>query len=354
MALLKLFMAMPFARRVTLHWHLVIGGPVYFATLRTACRLGLFRLLKQRPGLELREIATALGIDEYPARVLLLTCAAIGLVSRRGSRYRCRRIPSKLFDQESPSSITPLVEWMHHIAYRPMFLYETAIREGRPAGLDVFAGDGTNLYARLSADAELERIFHAGMATRAAEGSAALAASVRFDDFSPVLDVGGGTGHNLTAIAGRHPRVTGTLIDYPTVTGRAATTFAAAGLTDRLEARGVDFLAESFPSGYACVLLAHLTPIFAPAVNRRLLEQAWGALEPGGIVCVYGPLMDDTETGGLASAILSPYFLCVVNGQGRHYTRGETCEWLRLAGFEEIEHRQVSLNDHLVVGRKPR
>ena len=333
--------------------YLLAGAPVFFATLRTACQLNLFGLVKSRPGLTLPEIAAALGIQEYPARVLLLTCAALRLVAKRGDRYYGRFVPGILFDPASPHSIVPLIEWVHHITYLSMFHYEAAVKEARPAGLEVFEGTEDNLYGRLARQPKLEECFHTTMNLRSRVSNRLLVQRVRFNEFPRVLDVGGGAGENLSTIAGHHPSVTGTLLDFPTVADRARERFAAEGLQSRFEAVGKDFLKEEFPTGYSCVLMAHLTPIFSETTNRELLRKAFDALVPGGMICICAPFMNDDETGPLDSALLSPYFLCTVNGQGRHYSLKETKAWLQDAGFVQIDHCDLSWNDQVLVGIRP-
>src|SRR5689334_23189497 len=50
--------------------------------LAAGCELGLFTTLSRSPGARLPEIAGALSISEYGARVLLLGCSSAGLVRR--------------------------------------------------------------------------------------------------------------------------------------------------------------------------------------------------------------------------------------------------------------------------------
>jgi cyclopropane fatty-acyl-phospholipid synthase-like methyltransferase len=334
-------------------WHLLVGAPVYFATLRTACKLNLMGVLKSRPGLTLPEIAAALNIQQYPARVLLLTCTALRLIRKRGDRYYCRLIPRVLFDPASPRSIIPVIEWVHHITYLSMFHYCEAIKECRAAGLEVFEGTEDNMYARIARRPDLEEVFHTMMSQRSRMTNRKLTERIRFSQYPRVLDVGGGAGENLSTIARHHRAVTGTLLDFPTVAERARERFAAEGLQARLEAVGKNFLVEDFPNGYSCVLMAHLTPIFSEATNRELFRKAYQALNPGGLLCINAPFMDDDETGPLESALLSPYFLCTVNGQGRHYSMKETKAWLADAGFTNIEHDELALQDKVLVALKP-
>lgn len=353
-AFMKVVMQLPPIRQIVERMNLLIGAPVFFASLRTACQLNLFGLLKQRPGLTMPEIATALRIQEYPARVLLLTCVTLRLLKKRGDRFYCPRLSASLFDPASPKSAVPYIEWVHHITYRSMFHYAEAVREARAAGLQVFGGTEDNLYGRIAHDPMLEETFHNAMAKRSHESNGALVQCVRFSEFPRVLDVGGGSGENLSTIARSHANVRGTLLDFPSVAERARQRFAQEGFQDRLEAEGRNFLQEEFPTGYSCVLMAHLTPIFSEATNRDLLRKAFAALVPGGLLCICAPFVDDDESGPLSSAILSPYFLCTVNGQGRHYSVKEVTAWVRESGFAELQGCALTPSDRVLVAIKPR
>jgi cyclopropane fatty-acyl-phospholipid synthase-like methyltransferase len=235
-----------------------------------------------------------------------------------------------------------------------MFYYTEALRESRAAGLEVFAGTEDNLYGRLARDPQLEQIFQEAMARRSRHSNGALVEHVRFSAYPRILDVGGGNGENLVTIGRRFPNVGGTLMDFPTVADRARLRFQAEGFVDRFTAEGRNFLAEEFPAGYSCVLMGHLTPIFSPETNRELFRKAYAALDPGGILCVYAPFVYDDETGPPDSALLSPYFLCTVNGQGRHYSVREVTTWMTEAGFLDLQRRQLTVADHVLIGRRPR
>jgi ubiquinone/menaquinone biosynthesis C-methylase UbiE len=331
----------------------IFGGPVFFQTVRTACQLDLFGLLKRNPGLTRQEIANHLKVDEYPARILLLTLVTLNLLKKSGNRYRCRRLAGIFLDKHSPRSAVSTLEWMHHIVYPSMFHYFESVSQRRPAGLQVFQGDENNLYGRLAHNPELEQVFHEAMQARSRSTNVEFVRTVKFSKFNRILDVGGGNGENLLTIAKSHPNVTGTLLDFPSVAETAAKRFRDQGLGDRLQAFGANILAEDFPKGHNCILFCHMTPIFSEETNRSFLKKAHDALEPGGIVCIYTTFMNNNESGPLLSALLSPYFLCTVNGQGRHYSWAETSSWLQDTGFMDITTAKLIRGDGVVLGFKP-
>lgn len=339
--------------RLTERYMLVMGGPVFFETLRTACALDLFGLLGRRPGLTLEEIAAELRLQAYPARVLLMSLTALRLLKKSGRRYRCAPFVARRLARDHPDSLVPVLEWIHAGIYRSMFHLTDAVKEARAAGLTVFPGDEDNVYQRLAHDPGLQRIFQENMQAVSRVTNVELLNRIDFSRFRRVLDVGGGNGENLVTVARRHADVHGTLFDFPPVAEMATRNFARHGLDGRLGAVGGNIFEDPFPAGHDCVLFCHFTPIFAEDTNRGLVRRAFAALEPGGAVCVYGPFMNDDETGPLQSALSSPYFLCTVNGKGRHYSWRETEAWLEATGFTSITRVRLTVAEGVVLGFKP-
>ncbi len=219
--------------------------------------------------------------------------------------------------------------------------------------MEAFEGDGDNLYARLAHNPKLEQVFHRAMQARSRHSNVEFVRLVRFAKFNRILDVGGGSGENLSTIALYYPSVTGTLLDFPSVAEIAAKRFLNEGLGDRLQAIGANILEDDFPRGHNAILFCHLTPIFSEQMNRDLMRKAYEAVESGGMVCIYTTFMNNDESGPPLSAVLSPYFLCTVNGEGRHYSWRETASWLHDTGFINLISVKLIRSDGVVLGFKP-
>jgi hypothetical protein len=76
-------------------------------------------------------------------------------------------------------------------------------------------------------------------------------------------------------------------------------------------------------------------------------------MEAGGRVCVFTPIIDDTEDGPLINCLCGTYFLCLANGQGQFYSPAEIHSWMKDEGFVEIECRFLPLNEAVFFGNKP-
>nr|RNJ65939.1 MAG: methyltransferase [Leptolyngbya sp. IPPAS B-1204] len=335
------------------HFQYIIGGPVYFQTIRTACQLDLFGLLTRKPGLTQQQIAQALKLEENPTKVLLLGCVSLKFLRKIGEQYYNAPFVSQYFSQQGQRSLIPTLEWMHQIVYPSMVHLYASVTQNEAVGLQVFPGNEDNMYARISHNQQLEHTFQTFMQARTQMSNADFVNAVDFSKFSRILDVGGARGENVVKIAQRYPSIQATVFDLPSVTQTALSRFRTEGLDHRLDAVGGNIFAETFPLGYDCILFCHFTPIWSESTNREMLRKAFTAVNSGGCVCIYAPFMEDDETGPLLSAIASPYFLCTVSGQGRHYSWQETKQWLIDAGFVNIAERRLRSSEGILIGIKP-
>ena len=147
--------ALPFARfvenillrRQFERLYLVFGGHIFFQTLRTAVQLDLFTLLAKEGPLTRQVIARRLGIQDQPARIVVLGMTAAGLLQKHGSRYSNSKLAEILLSKDSPLKITSYVELQHRAMYRAHYWMLDAVREYRNVGIKEFAGDADALPA---------------------------------------------------------------------------------------------------------------------------------------------------------------------------------------------------------------
>jgi predicted O-methyltransferase YrrM len=332
---------------------LILGGHLFFQTLRAATRLELFTHLAERPGLTRPQIAELLGLEEKPARILLLGCTALGLVRKQGAGYANAPLAQLLLVRGGPKSIRSLIELEHHVIYRPMQSFLEALKENRNVGLREYKGNEPTLYQRLAHHPELEKIFQDAMEDISVQANAAFAQFVDLSRVRRLVDVGGGNGANIITLARKYPQMRATVFDSPTVCEIARANIKAAGLADRLDAVPGNAFADKFPAGADAILFAHFFTIWSEEKDRLLLKKAFDALPPGGSVLLFNMMQADTEDGPLSAAFGSPYFLTLATGEGMLYTWSEYETWMRQAGFADVG-RQVLPRDHGIIrGVKP-
>jgi SAM-dependent methyltransferase len=148
-----------------------------------------------------------------------------------------------------------------------------------------------------------------------------------WDTCRDVLDVAGGHGELLAAIARHRPVPRGTVVDQPYAEEEAAVTFRQHGMAERLGFAVRDLTVDGALAGMAAdaVLLARCLHNFDAERIRGILRSARDALRSGGHVVVIENYLgqDDGAMVPPQSAIFSAYM--AVNCAGGHVP---TTEWM--------------------------
>lgn len=339
-------------RRQIERFYLVLGGHIFFQTLSAAVQLDLFTLLSRHRRLTGPEIADHLGIGEKPARILLLGCTSLGLIRKVGKTYSNTWLSEQQLNRDRPGNITSIVEWQHHINYRPLHHFFEAIKQNRNVGLHEFEGDEATLYGRLTHNPQLERIFQNAMEAISVQANQLLARFVDFSHVTHVVDVGGGNGANVIALAKKYPKLRASVFDAPSVCAVAQQNIEAAHLAERLNTVAGDCFTDDFPHGADCFLFAHFFTIWSEEKNRMLLRKCYDALAPGGTAIIFNMMQSDDETGPLCAAMGSPYFLTLATGEGMLYCWKEYETWLKEAGFRRVKIRKLPRDHGAIIGIK--
>jgi hypothetical protein len=332
---------------------LILGGHVFFQTLRAAIDVDVFTLLARTPGLSLEGLARAAAVAEMPMRILLLGCTALGLIERRAGDYYNSSLGEKLFSRDSSDNIIPTVEFQHRLVYRPMFHLAEAVRENRNVGLAEFPGEGNTLYERLALQPDLQRVFHKSLETTTRSNVEQLLANVDFSTTRHVVDIGGGNGTALCALANRYPGLRATLVESASVCDLAREHIATAGLTERLSVYSCDCFLDPFPEGADCFLFMHFLTIWSGEQNLFVLRKAFEAMPSGGTVVVFDGAQSNDQCGPLRAARWSPYFLALSSGHGMFYTSAEYAGWIQQAGFTNLKQVLTAPDHTLITARKP-
>ena len=127
-----------------------------------------------------------------------------------------------------------------------------------------------------------------------------------------LLDVGGGEGAFLAAVAAAAPELELMLFDLPAVARRAEQRFADLGLAGRLKTHGGDFLKDALPLGADIVSLVRVLHDHEDDAVLTLLRAVRRALPPGGTLLVAEPM---AQTRG-AEASGDAYFGFLPAGDG--------------------------------------
>lgn len=331
----------PFARRRARAVFDLAAGFVYSQVLAACVRLDLFTLLSGGP-LSVDEVARRTSLPLDGARRLLQAAASLDLVEpRRGERYGLGPLGGALLGQPG---IVSMVEH-HALFYDDLRDPVALLRAGRAAGLSnywPYADAADPSVVPDTAVRDYSSLMSASQGLIVEE----LLDVHDFGRYRCLLDVGGGDGTFAAAIAGRHPALRVKTFDLPAVARLARQRFAQAGLADRAEAIGGDFLVDPLPGGIDAAIFVRVLHDHDDERVRRMLRAARQALPPGGTLLVAEPFAAAPGAERVGAAYFAFYLLAM--GRGRARTPQELTAMLREAGFASV--RQVATRMPLQTG----
>lgn len=307
------------------------AGFVYAQILAACVELGLFEMLEPEP-LDLAGIASRTQLPEAAAVRLLDGAVALDLLERRaGGRYGLAMLGAAL--RGNPGIARMIAH--HRLLYADLADPVGLLRgEGRPTRLEGFWDYATSA-SPSDAAPEAVAAYSALMADSQHFVADDLVAAHDFRRHRAVLDIGGGDGAFLRAIARHAPAATLTVFDLPAVTERATLRFAQAGLTDRARAIGGDMHRDPLPGGADLVTLVRVLHDHDDDAVRALLARLRQAMAPGATLLIAEPMAGLPGTARMADAYFGFYLLAM--GSGRARTPAELCAMLQRAGFTAVK-----------------
>ncbi len=325
----------PVARKRAARLFDLCAGFVYSQILAACVKLKLLELLDEAPQ-TVSEVARACRLPEDGARRLLAGAAALGLAeTRRDGRYELSMDGAALLG--NPGAMAMIA---HHWHFYDDLRDPVALLRGEAddTALSRFWGYAcgdtpTGLSPQQTAEY-----------TKLMSASQSLIAEDILDghDLSRhrhLMDIGGGDGAFIEAVASRHPDIELTLFDLPAVADQAAQRMARAGMEQRVTIASGDFFADPLPLGADVISLVRILLDHDDASALRILRQAHAALPPGGVLLVAETLSGVRGAETISDAYFGFYLLAM--GKGRPRSVGEMRSLLGEAGFRDIQLKRT-------------
>ncbi|WP_420134308.1 methyltransferase [Rhodopseudomonas sp.] len=315
----------------------IVAGFVYSQILLACVQLRLFELLRERPA-SAGELAQRLSLPPESMQLLLDAATALKLVQpRSGGRYGLGQLGAELCGNPG---VRALVEH-HAMLYRDL-ADPLAMLRGPRGGGELAAywayvrGEGA---AELPADQVLP--YTALMAASQPMIAREVLHVMSFKQHRCLLDVGGGDGSFLSAVAEQTPGLRVMLFDLPAVAAKAAERFQANGLAGRATAIGGSFRDDPLPEGADIVSLVRIIHDHDDDVVTTLLRAVHKALPVGGELLIAEPLAGPPGRESSTDAYFAFYLRAMGTGQGRTFAR--LTELLEAAGFGDIRLHAVPM-----------
>ncbi|MBO0857482.1 MAG: methyltransferase [Chloracidobacterium sp.] len=230
---------------------LLSQGTIISTSLTLAAELGIADLLVDGPRSS-AELAQATSTHPRSLYRLLRLLCSMGIFNEVQTDSFVQTPLSEFLRAGVPGSMR---SWLRMVGQKNRYhthaeaLY--SVKTGEPAFKRV---TGMEFFDYMAAHPEEEEIFNQAMNDMGQGVAAAVAQSYDFSGVSKIIDVGGGHGTLIAVILRKFPQITGILFDLPHVAERARESIASAGLADRCEVVGGDFL-KSVPTGCDAYLL---------------------------------------------------------------------------------------------------
>lgn len=332
---------------------LIMQGHAAFQFMASAIEMDVFDHLAKK-SMTLKELQTALDLQEAPARILMtgLTCLRLTEYGADG-KYSNSEASAKYLVKSLPTSVTDIYGWQKYIVYPGIANATECFKKNANLGLEIFPGNESHLYQRIAKDSFLSGVFQKAMSSLSTSTNEELISHLTLEGVEHFVDAGGGDGTNCIAIAKKFPDLKKlTVFDQQAICNIAEKKIEAAGLKSRIGTWHGDLFSTPFPEKMDALLLSHMLTIWSPEQNIQLLKKAHDVLPSKGKVIVFNMGVDDDESGPFSSALGSLYFLCIATGTGRLYTWGEFLEFLKAAGFKNIREQKLAQAHRMWVATK--
>lgn len=216
------------------------------------------------------------------------------------------------------------------------------IRTGEPAFEHVH---GTDLFSYLSEHPEMSTLFSDAMGNAARQIQRAVIDAYDLSGVRRLVDVGGAHGHLVAAVLSRYPDMSAVVFDRPEVVPGAAEVVAEAGVSDRVELVGGDYLA-SVPANGDAYVFSHVVHQMNDADAVTVLRNVREVMDPEGRVILLDPVIPEGDTPH-SGKFMDITMMALTRGRER--TEAEIVDVLKKAGLRHTNTIALSAPSSVVV-----
>src|SRR6266849_2479419 len=291
--------------------------------LFTALDLDIFTRLSSRPQ-DLGALAQAVGVRPNQLLTLMTALVCLGLVVKEAEVYANAPASETYRARRSPRYYGDYFRLQIDQQFYPSLLELTAS----------FRGERKGFYETFLADPVQADLFSRAQHVGSLGPAQVLARQISLDGRGTLLDVGGGSGAFSITLCKRNPKLTAVILDFPSVGETARRYVEEAGLASRIAFLPGDALDTEWPGDRGAVLLSYVLSAVGGRDVTTLIERAYRALRPDGLLIVHDFMVNDDRTGPLSAAL---WFLpMALRGDAISLTPGQLSEVIRAAGFEGL------------------
>lgn len=294
--------------------------------LWVAAKLGISDHLVNGPRTS-GELAEATGSHEDSLYRILRMLAMTGVYNEAEGRKFSLTPLSETLISDIPGSLRPgIIAELGEIHYEAWGNLMQSVKTGEIA-LD--SKIGMNIWQYFEQHPDRADNFNRYMAGSSELLNRAISTKYDFSQYHTLVDVGGGFGGMISAIAAANPHLNGIVYDAPSVVEKSRGFLAANGLDGRVKAIGGDFF-ESVPAGGDIYSMRWILHDWEDEKSLKILENIKKVLPAGGKL-----LIAEAVVPGTAEPHFSKFFdlIMLTMTGGRERTEAEWRTLLAKAGY---------------------
>ena len=307
------------------------------AAMLAGMKLDLFTPLKDGQ-LNPEQLATKLGVNAVKLAPLLYALVVAGLLTEEHGAFSNTPETEEFLVKGKVSYLGDA----HKIWYSNL-LASLKTAETIRTGVPQHKYDWTNM------DGDELRELYEGMASHDAAFANWLSGEFDFSQCRMLLDAGGGSGTLAIAMTQIHPHLTATVVDLPEVTPITGQFVKDADASERVKVMSADLTCDPISGMYDAAILSSVIQTLSADGARKVINNVGKVINPGGWLYIFGGGM--LENSRLSPKSSAEWNLVYINtyDNGQSYTKDEHRDWLREAGFEDIDFR---LEEFTITARK--
>lgn len=317
----------------------IAWAPVIFQVSRLMLKFGILDMLRDNSdGLTIEELQQKTGLSRYALKILLEASLSAGtvLVDTETDRYTISKTGwFMITDQATRVNI----DFNHDVNYRGLFHLESALTDGRPAGLKTL-GPWATIYEGLSQLGKQEQDSWFGFDHFYSDHS--------FDEALPIvfarkpqrlMDVGGNTGRFALRCVAHDPDVRVTIVDLPGQIGMMKRNISGKTGAERIDGFATNLLApeNGLPEGpWDAIWMSQFLDCFAEDEILTILQRAARVMTDQTTLYIMETFWDRQkyEPASLCLTMTSVYFTVMANGNSKMYHSDDMISLIEQAGLQ--------------------